>query len=52
MVSGSGGTPNNKFPDSAILNTGEKYSYTFTTPGEYPFYCGIHPAMIGWITVQ
>ena len=53
VVSGSGGTPNNKFPDSqSILATGESYSYTFTTPGEYPYYCGIHPAMIGWITVQ
>lgn len=52
VVSGSGGTPNNKFTTSAILNTGDKYSFTFTAPGEYPFYCGIHPAMIGWITVQ
>ncbi len=53
VVSGSGGVPNNKFPDSPpVLATGESYSYTFTTPGEYPYYCGIHPAMIGWITVQ
>ena len=52
VVSGSGGTPNNKFPTSAIFSPGGSYSYTFTTPGEYPFYCGVHPAMIGWITVQ
>jgi plastocyanin/mono/diheme cytochrome c family protein len=53
VVSGSGGVPNNKFPDSPpVLATGDSYSYTFTTPGEYPYYCGIHPAMIGWITVQ
>jgi plastocyanin/mono/diheme cytochrome c family protein len=53
VVSGSGGTPNNKFPDSApVVATGATYSYTFTTPGEYPYYCGIHPAMVGWITVQ
>jgi len=52
VVSGSGGTPNNKFPTSPIFSPGGKYTYTFTAPGEYPFYCGIHPAMIGWITVQ
>lgn len=52
VVSGSGGTPNNKFPTSPIFSPGGQYSYTFTTPGEYPYYCGIHPAMIGWITVQ
>ncbi len=52
VVSGSGGTPNNKFPTSPIFSPGGQYTYTFTTPGEYPYYCGVHPAMIGWITVQ
>ncbi|HEX8995926.1 MAG TPA: plastocyanin/azurin family copper-binding protein [Ktedonobacterales bacterium] len=52
VVSGSGGTPNNKFPTSSIFSAGGQYTYTFTTPGEYPYYCGVHPAMIGWITVQ
>ena len=52
VVSGSGGTPNNKFPTSPIFSAGGTYVYTFTTPGEYPYYCGVHPAMIGWITVQ
>ena len=33
-------------------NSGDKYSFTFTKPGEYPFFCSIHPAMVGWITVQ
>lgn len=53
VVSGSGGTPNNKFPTSPIFSQGQPgYSYTFKTPGEYPYYCGVHPAMVGWITVQ
>lgn len=52
VVSGSGGTPNNKFPTSPIFSPGGQYTYTFTTPGEYPYYCGVHPAMVGWITVQ
>ena len=52
VVSGSGGTPNNKFPTSPIFSPGGSYSYTFTAAGEYPFYCGVHPAMVGWISVQ
>jgi plastocyanin/mono/diheme cytochrome c family protein len=27
------------------------WSFTFTKPGEYQYYCAIHPAMLGWITV-
>lgn len=49
------GTPSgatHKFQSPGILSTPtQTYSYTFTTPGEYPFYCGIHPVMTGWITV-
>ncbi len=42
-----------KFPDSAIMAPGAPgYSYTFTKAGDYPFICGIHPAMTGWITVK
>ncbi len=52
VVSGSGGVPNNKFPTSPIFSQGGTYTYTFTTAGEYPYYCGVHPAMVGWITVQ
>lgn len=33
-------------------NSPDKYSFTFTKAGEYPFFCSIHPAMVGWITVQ
>jgi len=27
------------------------FSFTFTKTGEYQYYCSIHPAMLGWITV-
>lgn len=33
-------------------NSPDKYTFTFTKAGEYPFFCSIHPAMVGWITVQ
>jgi plastocyanin/mono/diheme cytochrome c family protein len=55
VYQGSGGTPTNKFPPSGLIQpsvASTDYTYTFKTAGEYPFYCAIHPAMIGWITVQ
>jgi plastocyanin len=39
------------FPSSPLLNTGEKYSYTFTTPGTYAYYCAVHASMTGKIVV-
>jgi plastocyanin len=37
---------------SKVLDTDEKFSYTFTKPGSYPYYCTIHPKMTGKIVVQ
>ena len=37
--------------DSPNLNTGDKYSFTFTSPGEYAYYCAVHPDMVGKVTV-
>jgi len=37
---------------SKVLDTDEKFSYTFTKPGTYPYYCTIHPKMTGKIVVQ
>jgi plastocyanin len=34
------------------LDTDDKYSYTFTKAGTYPYYCSIHPKMVGKIVVQ
>ena len=39
------------FASSPLLNTGDKYSYTFTTPGTYEYYCGVHASMMGKIVV-
>ena len=40
-----------RFPSSSGLDTGEAYSYTFTTPGSYGYYCTLHPFMKGTIVV-
>lgn len=39
-----------KSPPIIAADTGT-WSFTFTQPGEYQYYCAIHPAMLGWITV-
>jgi plastocyanin len=37
---------------SPVMDTDEKFSYTFTKPGTYPYYCGIHPKMTAKVIVQ
>jgi amicyanin len=37
---------------SKVLDTGDKYSFTFTTAGTYPYFCSIHPKMTGKVVVQ
>jgi amicyanin len=37
---------------SPVLDTDQKFSYTFTQAGTYPYYCAIHPKMIGEVIVQ
>ena len=37
---------------SKVMDTDEKFSYTFAKAGTYPYYCTIHPKMTGQIVVQ
>jgi plastocyanin len=37
---------------SGALDTGDKFSYTFTKPGKYPYFCSVHPKMMAEIVVQ
>ena len=37
---------------SPPLDTDEKFSFKFTTPGTYPYYCKLHPHMKGQIIVR
>jgi plastocyanin len=37
---------------SKVLDTDEKFSFTFSKPGTYPYFCSIHPKMIGKVIVQ
>ena len=37
---------------SKALDTGDKFSYTFTKAGKYPYFCSVHPKMVAEIVVQ
>src|ERR1700724_1861086 len=37
---------------SKVLDTDEKFSYTFSKPGTYPYFCSVHPKMTGKVVVQ
>ena len=41
---------NNAFR-SAALDTDDSFSFTFTTPGTFNYFCSLHPKMIGKVVV-
>jgi len=38
-------------PDSAVLDRGDTYSYTYDAAGFYPYHCRIHPSLKGMVQV-
>jgi plastocyanin len=42
----------NAFKKSGALDTDDSYSFTFTTPGTYQYFCYLHPHMVGSIVVE
>jgi plastocyanin len=37
---------------SKVLDTEEKFTFTFSKAGTYPYFCSIHPKMTGKVIVQ
>jgi len=37
---------------SPVLDTDQKFSYTFAKPGTYNYYCSVHPKMTGKLIVK
>ena len=51
VTSGIPNSPSGAF-NSGIINPGQQYQFTFSTPGTFPYFCAIHgAAMTGTITV-
>ena len=43
--------PDGKF-SSGLFGQDTTFPYTFDTEGEYPYYCNIHPFMVGKVIVE
>ena len=37
--------------ESETMDSGDTFEFTFTTAGEFPYVCGIHPSMLATVTV-
>jgi plastocyanin len=37
---------------SKVLDTDEKFSFTFSNTGTFPYFCSLHPKMTGKVVVQ
>jgi Cu+-exporting ATPase len=51
VTSGRRGAPDGAF-DSGLLQPGQRFTQTFSTPGVYPYFCTLHPGMDGTIVVN
>jgi plastocyanin len=49
-TSGLPGAPDDVW-DSDFLYQGEAFAHTFTAAGRYPYYCKVHPSMLGTVIV-
>ena len=37
---------------STLLSTNQTFSHKFTTAGEFPYFCQLHPTMVGKVVVS
>jgi len=37
---------------SKVLDTNDSFTYTFTQPGTYKYFCGLHPKMTATVVVK
>jgi plastocyanin len=37
---------------SGFMDTGDRFTFRFTTPGTYPYFCSVHPMMTAKIIVE
>jgi plastocyanin len=55
ITSGSDGKPDGRFDSSPnfsrLISPGGNFSYTFEEAGEFPYFCTLHPNMVGAVIV-
>jgi plastocyanin len=51
VTSGENATPDGRF-DSGIMAPAADFEHTFTEAGEYPYFCLLHPTMVGTVSVS
>lgn len=51
VTAGDAAAPDDEF-DSGVFAPGESYEVTFEDPGEYQFFCALHPDMSGTVVVN
>jgi plastocyanin len=51
VSSGENATPNGLF-DSPIMAPKATFEHTFTEAGEFPYFCTLHPNMVGTVSVS
>jgi plastocyanin len=51
VSSGENATPNGLF-DSSIMAPKATFEHTFTEAGEFPYFCTLHPNMVGTVSVS
>ncbi len=37
--------------NSHVLDTGDRFAFTFARPGVYPYFCSLHPHMVAKVVV-
>ncbi|MEO9295015.1 MAG: plastocyanin/azurin family copper-binding protein [Nitrososphaera sp.] len=57
VTSGSASTPDNKFGTTAdgspvLISPNKTFQFTFADAGEYPYFCQLHPTMVGTVSVS
>jgi hypothetical protein len=50
--SSQGNSPSSAEFDSEIIQTGQRFSYTFNNLGTFEYYCTVHPSMVAEIVVS
>ena len=52
VTAGTPDAPQPEAADSGNIEQGETFDFTFAAPGIYPYFCTIHPQMLGTVVAE